>query len=95
MPTLEKVAEVLHRYGDRYECLDAFADDIEELKHGGNVSFQAVSMSPTAVAIETAHGRLDRRVEREAKSRPMPCSARWLEPPSPVRPGPRKVSSVA
>jgi hypothetical protein len=38
MPRLEHMAAVLRDYSDRFELLDAFADDIEELRSGEIVS---------------------------------------------------------
>lgn len=40
MPRLADVAKVLAEYRGRYECLDAFVDDIEELADGSVSAFE-------------------------------------------------------
>src|ERR1041384_2009791 len=58
MPTPANVAAALRQYRERYEFLDAFADDVDELKSG------AIAQAPTAegdrqkVFIDTNAGRL-------------------------------------
>lgn len=58
MPNLANVADVLRRYGGRYKFLDAFADDVDELRPGVWDPRQAAQAGPAEVAIETGSGRV-------------------------------------
>jgi len=57
MPTLTNVAEALRRYSGRYQFLDAFADDVDELR-GNLQDVRATPAGPAELTIETAAGRL-------------------------------------
>ena len=58
MPSLANVADVLRRYGGRYKFLDAFADDVDELRNGAWNPVGAAQAGPAGVAIETGSGRV-------------------------------------
>jgi hypothetical protein len=58
MPTLTNVAEALRRYTGRYEFLDAFADDVDELRNGNFENVPATPAGPAEVTVETAAGRV-------------------------------------
>lgn len=62
MPTLTNVAEALRRYDGRYQFLDAFADDVEELRNGSLERVPASPAGPAEIAIETEVGRLFMRL---------------------------------
>lgn len=58
MPTLQNVADVLRQYGGRYEFLDAFADDVDELRTGVLAGMHGTQGDPAAVTISTNAGRI-------------------------------------
>ena len=58
MPNLQNIADVLRQYGGRYEFLDAFADDIEELRTGVFTRVPGAYAGPAGVTIPTSAGRI-------------------------------------
>ena len=62
MPTLTNVAEALRRYTGRYQFLDAFADDVDELRNGELEGVPTSPAGPGEVAIDTTAGRIFMRI---------------------------------
>lgn len=58
MPSLENVAGVLRRYAGRYEFLDAFADDVDELRNGTLAATTDAQTGPAELVFQTSAGRL-------------------------------------
>lgn len=58
MPSLNHVADVLHRYAGRYDFLDSFADDVDELRNGDLARAHGMPVGPGEVTIDTTSGRL-------------------------------------